>query len=122
MREEPEHRPPEPEGAPPEGAERAAAAPHTEEEHLSAIRRARQARVAKVLVALSIVVVLIIFVIANSQPVKVNFVFLTRHPRLIWVMFACAVLGGLAGYLIGKPGRQVRVPRHGRSQDQPKPR
>ena len=77
---------------------------------------------AKVLVALSIVVVLIIFVIANSQPVKVNFVFLTRHPRLIWVMFACAVLGGLAGYLIGKPGRQVRVPRHGRSQDQPKPR
>ena len=80
---------------------------------LAVARRARQARVAKALVALAIVVVLIVFVIANSQPVKVNFVVVTRHPRLIWVMFACAVLGGLAGYLIGKPGRQVRPPRRG---------
>ena len=81
--------------------------PTAPDEHLTAIRKARQARVAKVLVILAIVVILIIFVIANSQPVKVNFVFVTRHPRLIWVMFACALLGGLAGYLIGKPGRQV---------------
>ncbi len=77
---------------------------------VASMRRARQARVAKVLAALAIAIVLIVFIIANSQPVKVNFVFLTRHPRLIWVMFACTVLGGLAGYLIGKPGKQVRMP------------
>jgi uncharacterized integral membrane protein len=78
-----------------------------EEKHLASLRRARQARVAKVLVALGIIAILIIFVISNSQQVPVDFVFITRHPRLIWVMFACAVLGGIAGYLIGKPGRQI---------------
>jgi len=72
---------------------------------LEALQRQRQERLVKVAVALVIVVILIVFVIANSNPVKVNFVFLTRHPRLIWVMIACAVLGGIAGYLIGRPGR-----------------
>src|SRR5713226_5187409 len=70
-----------------------------EEQQLKALQRLRQERLAKVAVALAIVVILIIFVIANSNPVKVNFVFVTRHPRLIWVMIACAVLGGIAGYL-----------------------
>lgn len=59
--------------------------------------------------ALAIVVILIVFVIANSQPVKVDFVFVTRQPRLIWVMIACAVLGGVAGYLIGRPGKQIHL-------------
>ena len=91
------------------GAEGQTQPDHTEtpEQQLSAIHRARQARVAKVLVAAAIVVLLVIFIIDNAQPVKVNFVFLSRHPRLIWVMFVCAGLGGIAGYLIGKPGRQV---------------
>jgi uncharacterized integral membrane protein len=79
-----------------------------DDEHLRRLRRARQARVAKLLVALGIVVILIIFVIANSQPVSVDFVFLTRHPRLIWVMVACAVLGGVVGFLLGRPGKQFR--------------
>ena len=88
-----------------------AARPLSEQEELAALRRIREARVAKTLAVLAIVVVLVIFVIANSQPVKVNFVLVTRHPRLIWVMFACAVLGGIAGFLIGKPGKQVRAGR-----------
>jgi len=95
----------------PEGGPGEPDRPSAPDDQLTAIRKARQARVAKVLVILAIVVILIIFVIANSQPVKVNFVFVSRHPRLIWVMFACALLGGIAGYLIGKPGRQVRVSR-----------
>ena len=87
------------------------AQPRADERQLKALQHQRQERLVKVAVALAIVVILIIFVIANSQPVKVNFVFVSRHPRLIWVMFACALLGGIAGYLIGKPGRQVRVSR-----------
>lgn len=78
-----------------------------EEKQLASLRRARQARVAKVLVALGIIAILIIFVISNSQRVPVDFVFLNRRFRLIWVMFACALLGGIAGYLIGKPGKQI---------------
>ena len=79
-----------------------------EERHLAELRKTRQARVVKVVVALAIAVLLIIFVVANSQPVRVDFVFLNRQPRLIWVMLTCAVLGGVVGYLIGRPGRGVR--------------
>ena len=73
---------------------------------------------AKVLVALFLLVILIIFVIANSDPVPVRFVFFTRQPRLIWVMIACSVLGGVVGYLIGRPGSQVRLRRSSKESQQ----
>jgi len=82
-----------------------------EQAQLQALQRARQARVVKVAVALAILGILIAFIAANSQSVMVRFVFFTRRPALIWVMFACAVLGGIVGYLIGRPGRQVRLRR-----------
>ena len=75
------------------------------------IDRLRRARLTKVLIALGIVVILLIFITSNSQGVKVHFVFFTRRPPLIWVMFACAVLGGIVGYLIGKPGKQITLRR-----------
>lgn len=70
---------------------------------------------AKVVVALAIVVILMIFIIANSEGQPVSFVFFERRPPLIWVMFACAVLGGIVGFLIGRPGKQVRL--HKREQE-----
>lgn len=82
------------------------------DQQLAALRRERQARVVKVLAILVIAILLIVFILSNSQPVPVDFVFLTRHPRLIWVMFGCAVFGGIIGFLIGKPGRQFGHRRH----------
>ena len=80
-------------------------------QHYDQLRRARQARVAKFLVVLVIIVILIVFVVANAKPVRVSYVFVTGHPKLIWVMLFCAILGGLAGYLLGRPGKQVRFHR-----------
>jgi uncharacterized integral membrane protein len=115
MRREPDVPPDRPEGTAVSGQTDAGRQADEErkadDEHLRELQRARQTRVAKVLVVLAIVVILVIFIISNSQPVPVDFVFITRHPRLIWVMFACAVLGGLVGYLIGRPGKQVRLHR-----------
>jgi uncharacterized integral membrane protein len=85
-------------------------------DHLGQLRRARQARVAKFIVVLAIVVILIIFIVANAKPVRVSYVFVTGHPRLIWVMLFCAVLGGIAGYLLGRPGKQVRLHRQQQQQ------
>jgi uncharacterized integral membrane protein len=82
-----------------------------DQEHLRGLQQARQARVAKALVALAIVVILVVFIISNSQPVEVDFVLVTRHPRLIWVMFTCAVLGGILGYLVGSPGMRAQLHR-----------
>jgi uncharacterized integral membrane protein len=72
------------------------------------IRRARQGRVTKVLIALIVLVILITFILVNSQGVEVDFVFFTRRPPLIWIMLGCAVLGGIVGYIIGRPGKELR--------------
>ena len=80
-------------------------------QHSRQLQRERQSRVAKVVVGLFILGVLIAFIVANGDSVPVKFVFFTRRPPLIWVMFACAVLGGILGYLVGRPGKQVRFHR-----------
>lgn len=100
------------------GEAQARARAEAEAEQLRRIRRERQARLAKVLLALAISVLLVVFILANAQPVRVDFVFFERQPRLIWVMFACAVLGGVVGYLVGRPGRRARASRERSSEDQ----
>jgi uncharacterized integral membrane protein len=82
-----------------------------DQEHPRGLQRARQARVAKALAALAVVAVLVIFIITNSQAVEVDFVMATRRIRLIWVMFTCAVLGGILGYLVGSPGMRAQLHR-----------
>ncbi len=80
-------------------------------EHLRELQRARQGRVVKSVIALALAVVFIVFILTNSQAVTVNFVFVKRQPPLIWVMFGCAVVGGIFGYLVGRPGKQIRFHR-----------
>jgi uncharacterized integral membrane protein len=86
-------------------------------DQLHDLQRMRQRRVAKLLVALFISIVLIVFIIRNSERVPIHYVFFTANNRLIWVMLACAILGGVVGYLIGRPGKQVRV-RHRKDPEQ----
>ena len=82
-----------------------------DQEHLRGLQRARQARLAKAFVALAVVAILVIFIIANSQAVEVDLVVATRRIRLIWVMFICAVLGGILGYTVGSPGMRAQLHR-----------
>jgi uncharacterized integral membrane protein len=101
------------------GPERAIGADLQEDrDHLRQLQRARQGRVVKLLVVLAILIIFTLFVIQNSQPTQVDFVFFNRQPRLIWVMLACGVLGGIIGYLIGRPGKQARL--HRRKDREPK--
>jgi len=79
-----------------------------DQRHMDQLRRARQARVGKFIVVFAILVILIVFIVANAKPVRVSYVFVTGHPKLIWVMLFCTVLGGIAGYLLGRPGKQFR--------------
>jgi len=78
-------------------------------EHLRRLQRERRARVAKAIAILGIVVLLIVFVIRNSGRVLVDFVFFTREARLIWILLVTTVLGGIAGYLLGRPSKRVRL-------------
>lgn len=55
-----------------------------------------------------IAIVFITFVLQNAQGVNVHFLLFAVNIRLIWVIFGCALLGGFAGYLIGRPDKSLR--------------
>ncbi|HEX2031815.1 MAG TPA: LapA family protein [Actinomycetota bacterium] len=66
----------------------------------------RRATIAKVVVGLVLLVLFLIFVIQNSEPVRVSFIFTDAEIALVWVFLGCAVFGGLIAYLVGRPGRR----------------
>ncbi|MEA2501848.1 MAG: hypothetical protein QOD01_1959 [Actinomycetota bacterium] len=65
-------------------------------------------RGAKAIVAALVLVLLIVFVIRNSQRVSVDFIVIQGHFRLIWVIVICSILGGVVGYLLGRPPKRTR--------------
>jgi len=75
---------------------------------VQAARRAIRRRLIQAVALLVLVVILVAFVIENSTRVKISFVFFTREVRPIWLMLTCAALGALVGFLLGRPGRQLR--------------
>jgi uncharacterized integral membrane protein len=56
-----------------------------------------------------IAIVFITFVLQNAQPVNVHFLLFSLNIRLIWVIFGCGLLGGAAGYLVGRPDKSLRA-------------
>ena len=83
-------------------------------DHQRQLDRARQGRIAKLLFALFLVVMFIVFIVQNSNRTRIDYVFFHRDTRLIWIMLACGILGGLVGFLVGRPGKQVRLRKRAR--------
>jgi len=79
-------------------------------------------RGAKAIVAALVLVLLIVFVIRNSQRVSVDFIVTQGHFRLIWVIVICSILGGVVGYVLGRPPKRARHQRSGGSGDGDVPR
>jgi uncharacterized integral membrane protein len=73
---------------------------------MEARQRDRLIKVAQLTV---IAIVFITFVLQNAQGVNVHLLLFSVNIRLIWVIFGCAVLGGAAGYLIGRPDKSLRA-------------
>jgi len=70
-------------------------------------RRRSGISVAQVLAAIA-VILLVIFAIANSRRVDVNFLFFTSRARVVTVIVLSAILGFVIGYYVGRPGRADR--------------
>jgi uncharacterized integral membrane protein len=77
-------------------------------ERMRQLQHHRQTRAAKTIVLLGILTILVLFIVWNAHQVPVSFVFVTRNVGLIWVMLVCAVLGGVVGFVVGRPGRGFR--------------
>jgi uncharacterized integral membrane protein len=61
----------------------------------------------KVGIGLFLLIIFILFIIQNSGRVPVDFVFFTRRIRLIWVFLACALIGSVVTWLVGRPRRRA---------------
>jgi uncharacterized integral membrane protein len=66
-------------------------------------------RLIKVAQLTAIAIIFITFVLQNAQGVNVHLLLFSVNIRLIWVIFGCALLGGVAGYLIGRPDKSLRA-------------
>lgn len=53
-----------------------------------------------------IVLVLLLFVIANHDSVKIDFLLFDVNIALIWVLVGTALLGAAAGFLFGRRSRR----------------
>ena len=67
----------------------------------------RRRTLAKVVVALIILVLFILFVTQNTDPTTVDFVFVEVRTSLVWVFLGCALIGALVAYLMGRGGRRA---------------
>jgi uncharacterized integral membrane protein len=80
----------------------------------------RHDQLAKLVLIGIVIAVLVAFILGNTQPVKVSFVFFHRRSRLIWVLLVTNLLGFVAGYLLhgrlaGRAGRAGRAGGAGRN-------
>ena len=78
----------------------------TQLQNLEAQRAERLVKVAQLGL---IAIVFTVFVLQNADPVNVHFLVFSLSIRLIWVIFGCGALGGVAGYLIGRPEKNLRA-------------
>jgi uncharacterized integral membrane protein len=60
----------------------------------------------RLIIGLVVVVLFLLFIASNSHTVLVSFVFFDTRVQLIWVFLACALIGALVGYLLGRTGRR----------------
>lgn len=87
---------------------------------LAILRRARRVKVLKASVVAAVILLLIAFVVQNSEPADLRLLFWTVPVHLIWVVVVSILLGAVVGYLLGRPDKNIRL--HGpsrRQEDEP---
>jgi uncharacterized integral membrane protein len=62
----------------------------------------------RLIVALVIAAVILVFAFQNTNRVRVSFLFLHWDARVIYLIIVSALLGGLAAYLLGRRRRTRR--------------
>jgi len=95
-------------------------APHTggpgrgpdeeERDHARRIQRDRRARLATALSVLTLVVLFVVFISQNiDERPTIDFLLFHFQVSVIWIFLVVAILGGVVGYLLGRPSRRLRL-------------
>jgi uncharacterized integral membrane protein len=82
--------------------------PGGNEREPGALPAPRTAATAKLVLAVLVALLLLIFAAVNFKPVEVNFLLFTTRARVVTVIAVSALLGFLAGWLVGRSGRAGR--------------
>ncbi len=61
----------------------------------------------KIGLGLLLLIIFVLFILRNSHLVRVDFVFFDTRTRLIWVFLACALIGSIVTWLVGRPRRRA---------------
>ena len=72
------------------------------------LEREDRTAIFKVAFGVLVLVLFVLFIIRNSRPVAVDFVFASVRVRLVWVFLACALIGALVAWLVGRPRRRAQ--------------
>jgi uncharacterized integral membrane protein len=67
----------------------------------------RRSALPKVILALILVILFVVFVVQNSQPVHVQFLWLDGRAPLVWVFLICAAIGAVVLALLQRPSRRT---------------
>jgi uncharacterized integral membrane protein len=73
-----------------------------------AAKKRETREVVRMVAAAVLVILLVAFVVRNSETVAVHFIFFTAHVRLIWVLLICIALGALIDRLVIRRQRKAR--------------
>jgi uncharacterized integral membrane protein len=71
------------------------------------LEREQRTAALKIGVGLLLLIIFVLFILRNSHLVRVDFVFFDTRARLIWVFLACALIGSVVTWLIGRPRRRA---------------
>lgn len=81
-----------------------------ERDHARRIQRDRQSRLAAALFVLALVVLFVVFIAQNiDETPRIDFLFFHFEVSVIWIFLAVAFLGGVVGYVLGRPSRRLRL-------------
>jgi uncharacterized integral membrane protein len=62
----------------------------------------------RIVAAVLVVLVLVVFASLNFRPVRVNFLAFTTRARVVTVILVAAALGFVVGWFVGRPARDER--------------
>ena len=88
------------------------------EKDLAKLQAATRTKIIKAAAGAALALIFIAFVLQNADPVGLNVLGWTVSVGLIWVIVASVLLGGIAGFLVGSPGKLLL---HGPSRRQEDP-
>jgi uncharacterized integral membrane protein len=81
-----------------------------EREHARRIQADRRGRLASALFVLTLVVLFVVFISQNiSETPTIDFLFFHFEVSLIWIFLVVAIIGGIVGYVLGRPSRKLRL-------------